>query len=532
MYTKNDFFSHLLAMHLFIQYTTFKTLNFVALVKDLQKLCDGKVINLEQYDRHNNLRMFGVQESDGENIEEIVTDILKSKLGINITSDFFERCHRVGKEINRRKNELKGSSIFLNDDLTQSRLVKFKNLQEEHCRKNVLNSSHYDILGLSETWLSGGIGEVISGLGEFRLIRSGRLGRGGGVGRLVRNNTEFTVLPIESCAFIEQLWIDITYNNFHLCVGVMYRVPNTCVSGFLNAFNVTLMEVGMMCDGLLCVGDCNIDLLVNNNNTLNFNAILRSFDLRQVVDEPTRITRDSSTLLDVVIISNGLNLVQHRITQYNLSDHCCIECDIDFFREPVFRPVRVFRNFGQFDYDVFIVHLMNTPWYNVHLFNSIDDKVALLNDYMTALFDVQAPVTRKSFSRPAAPWLTENVKLMMSLRDKPFEKFRKTRLPSHWDEYKSLRNFTTSAVKREKKAYLEHRLTTSNRKGLWLDLRDMNIYNKKTIKIPDNLLDADTLNEHFVSFSNIDSEGDQETRNFYNINKRPGVGIFSFCETF
>ena len=46
------------------------------------------------------------------------------------------------------------------------------------------------------------------------------------------------------------------------------------------------------------MGDFSDDLLARGNNV---NKIVNNLNLKQVVDKPTRITRNSSTLLDAVI---------------------------------------------------------------------------------------------------------------------------------------------------------------------------------------------------------------------------------------
>lgn len=57
-------------------------------------------------------------------------------------------------------------------------------------------------------------------------------------------------------------------------------------------------------------------------------------------------------------------------------------------------------------------------------------------------------------------------------------KYKKTNERHQWEYYKTLRNETNYAVKREKKAYLEYQMRTKNKKTLWKDLRDLSILPK------------------------------------------------------
>ena len=105
----------------------------------LQQTTLSRVDQLEDQFRRNNLRFVGVQEDSGENWEQTtkkVQDLVKEKLGFD-TEVAIERAHRVGQpnsprprtivakflhfrdkeSILRNSPKLKGSSIFVNEDL-------------------------------------------------------------------------------------------------------------------------------------------------------------------------------------------------------------------------------------------------------------------------------------------------------------------------------------------------------------------------------------------------------------------------------
>ena len=53
--------------------------------------------DLQQYSRRSSLRIFGVPEKEKEDTDQIVCDIVSSKLGIPITRNDIDRSHRTGK---------------------------------------------------------------------------------------------------------------------------------------------------------------------------------------------------------------------------------------------------------------------------------------------------------------------------------------------------------------------------------------------------------------------------------------------------
>jgi hypothetical protein len=92
----------------------------------------------EQYSRRCNIRIFGLTELEDENCYEVVTEFCKTKLGYNLELREIDRTHRVGRlrpgkqraiivkfcsyqskiKVMKCKKNLKGTSIYVNEDLT------------------------------------------------------------------------------------------------------------------------------------------------------------------------------------------------------------------------------------------------------------------------------------------------------------------------------------------------------------------------------------------------------------------------------
>lgn len=104
------------------------------------------------------------------------------------------------------------------------------------------------------------------------------------------------------------------------------------------------------------------------------------------------------------------------------------------------------RNFNN---NVCLDHLKSIPWYEVFLMKSIDDTVSFSNDYIIMIFDIYPPLVTCKFSQPLTPWITDNVKLLMSLRDKALYKYKN--LVFDWNYDKSLRNHTIQLQLRVKR---------------------------------------------------------------------------------
>lgn len=127
------------------------------------KMLDDKLIertdDLEQYQRRNNIRIFGVEEKAGEDTDKLVVELCREKLGVrDIAVEALCRSHRVGRPTqpgpdgkkrhrpiivrftsyrDRRavfdsKKRLKGSGITVREDLTARRLEVLRKATELH----------------------------------------------------------------------------------------------------------------------------------------------------------------------------------------------------------------------------------------------------------------------------------------------------------------------------------------------------------------------------------------------------------------
>ena len=112
--------------------------------------------SLEQYTRKNSIRLFGIKESDEDNVERQAIQIIKDNLRIEIKETDIEIAHRAGKfrpegrrdakksrpvllkfashktkvKIMRAKKEFKGTEYWVTEDLTSENADKVKVLNQ------------------------------------------------------------------------------------------------------------------------------------------------------------------------------------------------------------------------------------------------------------------------------------------------------------------------------------------------------------------------------------------------------------------
>ena len=81
---------------------------------------------------------------------------------------------------------------------------------------------------------------------------------------------------------------------------------------------------------VIVTGDLNCDLLAKQTSPLKeckqLKVMLKTENLSQFITKPTRITKHSKTLLDVIITNSPANIRDSGVLSLSLSDHVMVYC--------------------------------------------------------------------------------------------------------------------------------------------------------------------------------------------------------------
>ena len=122
-------------------------------------------------------------------------------------------------------------------------------------------------------------------------------------------------------------------------------------------------------------------------------------------------------------------------------------------KKPKFKPKMLTRrDFRNFDADKFRTDMENAPWGNINAVDDddIDNQVTIFENIHKEIIDKHAPMRTFRVTRPATPWLTEDIKKLMDERDKYKNKFNKDKKAETDVLYKDLRNKVTHAIRKSK----------------------------------------------------------------------------------
>lgn len=184
-----------------------------------------------------------------------------------------------------------------------------------------------DMTVITETWLHDNVSDEDIVPRSHEIIRHDRGARGGGVAVVLKKNIEYTVISHNTN--VEMLWIRVRLCQYSVFVGAIYRPPDADLSILEKLHDFMYEHCKSNANVILC-GDLNLpkinwDLLCVPSSCQHSELMLDiafSFRLKQLVDQPTRVSATSSTVLDLFFVSENISAVGYDMSYLpGLSDH-------------------------------------------------------------------------------------------------------------------------------------------------------------------------------------------------------------------
>ena len=192
-----------------------------------------------------------------------------------------------------------------------------------------IHFSDFDVVGLCETWLNNAVTDNMISLFKRKLFRLDRnTGKcGGGLVLYVKDHLFDFSCMLRNYSVItpdlEQLWVCINVpNNRRKIIGVVYRPPAGSADRCLEMLRSTIENVQANHNAEITImGDLNINYKLRNSSPFKIlKDIEREFGLKQLINEPTRITSRSATLIDL-ILTDSVHIVHSGVMNVSISDH-------------------------------------------------------------------------------------------------------------------------------------------------------------------------------------------------------------------
>ena len=203
------------------------------------------------------------------------------------------------------------------------------------------------------------------------------------------------------CHALHSIWIEIQAVNFTALLCCFYRPPSATVS-FWDNFEVSIDKALDVNSNLIMVGDINEDQL---QNFTRLKQALALFNLRNTITNATRVTANTSTLLDPIVVSNNLNVLDSEIIPVcsSISDHHATAVHIkveSVISKPTKRHVWLYKR-ADFNRLNALIDCENWNFIN---HTSIDEATLLFTNKLLELMKLSIPFKLVTVRPNDKPW--------------------------------------------------------------------------------------------------------------------------------
>lgn len=273
-----------------------------------------------------------------------------------------------------------------------------------------LSTRGIQVFGMAETWLTPAITDGELEIPHYKLYRKDRIGQtGGGVG-IYCHDSVVARRRQDLETDIELLWLEITGLKESMLVGCCYRPPNQLADywdALESNLELAVHRQSRRIPTALLLGDFNVDVSKPSSSAMQVIDLFSRFGLTNYVTSPTRVTRHTETLIDLLLSTSSiagpcetvfLDISDH----YGVLAHTCFH--INAFssgsgKRPTRRLHRV--NWENFNRD------LAEKQAGIPEHADIDELASAFTQSIITTLDEHAPVVmrRKRDTLPC-PWLT------------------------------------------------------------------------------------------------------------------------------
>ena len=234
-----------------------------------------------------------------------------------------------------------------------------------------------DILGLSETHLTDQTltDELFIEGFEFER-RDWRLGFGGGIGVYIKQDVPYHRRYDLEREDIECIWIEILFpKSKGIIIGNIYRPPDTSKysdSDFNDKLDEVLNAVSDEEKEIILLGDLNCNFLELGCKR-QLKQVFSMHGLKQIIQNATRITKSSASLIDIVVSSNPERIINSKVISAHLSDHDMVGINRKINASKFKARLIKTRCFTRYDRTAYRNDVKNSSWDNVYKESDVGD---------------------------------------------------------------------------------------------------------------------------------------------------------------
>ncbi len=311
---------------------------------------------------------------------------------------------------------------------------------------------------------------------------------------------------------------------------VIYKPPHVSqLKKFTDMFKELIEQLNKLQLDIICAGDFNIDFASDSNTKYQLINISKTYGLKQVISEPTRVTEKTSTLLDHFYVPYKDNYRVFGNISVGFSDHDLIYVVKTNIKPEKLKPKAILcRNWTKLNSDIVIQDIKELDWSFINNNDDVDQVLSTFNEKLLTIVDAHVPLRKHTVRGHSQPWITRDIIQSRKERDKHLTKLKKIgkqlkldpNMKCIYDEqnskYKLAKNKTNNLINSVKKSYFNNEfLKSQNPTDTWNTMnkltnfrkrnkqRFISLKNKDNVDCVDDNSIAEALSDVFLIPDNI-----------------------------
>lgn len=365
-----------------------------------------------------------------------------------------------------------------------------------------------DFIVLTETHLTDDIEEQEIQLRNYdQYVTRSNSNRTGGV--IIYWKKQWNVIKIGEKSSDYNYWISAykaTMKNNQFVIVAVYRSPSSSEVEFCQVFEQVMEEICEAQYDIIIAGDFNIDWCKEETYKKRLECAFNDNGLKQIVNDYTRITENTKTIIDYVI-TNSENVSAANNSLNKIADHEAIDIKVKTRTknqdEISKKEIEIFKyNKTLFNQEISAI-LKN---------NENDDLNITVDNFDSAIENTIKKFTNKKTINTKSnvnKWFNRELKLLKKEKVRKYQIAKTENTDTAWNNYKITRNTYKTQIEAKKNNYINKQINNAkDQKQMWREIKNLVLKKNKTgikdvifndIEYKDNYQMATQFNDYFVN---------------------------------
>ena len=353
------------------------------------------------------------------------------------------------------------TTIFSSINTSHNLSFVHYNVQSIFPKLDILHAEliDFDILAFTETWLSPTDDtDDLLFQSYNRPERKDRVGDNhGGVLLYVKENIHYKRRLDLEIRGIESIWIELSNKHKRILFGLFYRPPNSDINYYLDIENSLHLAIDTDIPDIIVTGDFNFNML-SPLTSRKIESFCTQFSFFQLITDPTHFTEHSSSLIDILLVSNKDHLILSGVgdpfLQQEIRYHCPIYGIFKFSKPKIKTFKRHIWSYDKGNYDMLRDRASSIDWGSLQ-----DDDIDIysnnINNAINSIATECIPNKHVQIKPLEPPWISLSLKRHIRKRKRAYKRAKRTNLELHWKLFKKIRNKVTKMIRESKESHYD-----------------------------------------------------------------------------